>query len=173
MNFPGCSRTRACLWWCFAVMYNHMCDRLGMRVCVCARVWTLITNQQINLKIWAAQATGCYALFSQVCLITFPVSNAMPPKLSTGYARQIFIKAAIDFNCVVNRHTPTWLSASPFFSSPSSLCINSCFPKHLQLHVPVIFLTLLHKSQSVPQSTKKEINKRADNCQCCGCCRCE
>lgn len=98
----------------------------------------------LTRKTNKAENTGCTGdavsrFTSQTCLIVFAASGAAPPELSTSYAGQIFITAAIDFNCVVNRHTPARLSASPPFSSPSSLCIDSYFSKHLHLHAPITF----------------------------------
>lgn len=64
---------------------------------------------------------GALHYMSQVCLITFTVRRTVPPKLRTGYARQIFIKTAIDFNCVINRHTDSALSIPLLFISILSL----------------------------------------------------
>lgn len=99
---------------------------------------------------------------SQTCLIAFTASRAAHPELSTSYARQIFITAAIDFNCVVNRLTAARLSASPSFSSPSSLCIDSYFSNHLHLPAPITFLA------------RPALQQSAIMCrECRGSCRCE
>ena len=134
------------------------CVNVWAHVCVCVCLCTKIkqklqvvrrkdldqhsnqdrTNKPENM---GCAGNGVLVFMSLVCLIMFTMRKAMPPKLNSGYAREILIKAAIDFNCVVNRHTLTGLSASPSFSLPSFLCINSCLYKHLQLHAPVIFPT--------------------------------
>lgn len=135
----------------FALMWVHTYDLLGTLVCVCTALkhnllpggGTPLNN--LTGKTNKAENTGCTGdtvlrFMSQSCLIVFTASRAAPPELSASYARLIFITAAIDFNCVVNRHTPTRLSASPSFSSPSSLCIDSYFSKHFHLHGPITFL---------------------------------
>lgn len=115
--------------------------------------------------------TGDVALrsMSQTFLIMFMVSKAMPPVLSTSSARPIFIKAAIDFNGVVNRHTLTRLSASPSFSSPSSL--------YQYLLVPAPSVTcpfyFSYSSSSATFSVRPTIRKKECNCECHRPCRCE
>lgn len=155
MNFPGCSRTRACFWLCFALLWIHTWLSGHMCACVFALWWkttcalsggrTLINN--LTGKTNKAENMGCtggavFCCMSQSCLITLAVSKAMHLKLSARYAREILIKGAIDLNCVVNRHT--WLDSQhlPFsrlcplsVSIPtSSLFISS----YLQLHTPII-----------------------------------
>lgn len=67
---------------------------------------------------------------SKWCSITFAVSGFIPAELCTSFSRLIFIRAAIDFNDLVNRHTLTPLPASPscslaLFLSP--VCITFYF----------------------------------------------
>lgn len=58
------------------------------------------------------------------CSIMFAVSEAVPAEPGTSFSVLIFIKTAIDFNCSVNRHAQTLLSASPPVLCSPSLCIN-------------------------------------------------
>lgn len=60
---------------------------------------------------------------------------------------KIFIRTAIDFNCVVNRCTLTLLSASPSLSSPSTHSINRFFSCRL-LFPALLFIFIVRINNS-------------------------
>lgn len=70
--------------------------------------------------------------------IPFAVRKSAPAELGTRFSRLIFIRTAIDFNELVNRHTPTPLSAtltlvlfcSHLLQCPLLLCVCVCVLFH-------------------------------------------
>lgn len=85
------------------------------------------------------------------CSIMFAVSEAVPAELGTSFSVLIFIKTAIDFNCSVNRHAPTLLSASCVH--PHSVSIS--FSRLSQFPVLLfVFIVLFNNNVVFPHFAK-------------------
>lgn len=102
------------------------------------------------------------------CTITFAVSKSVPAELGTSFPQLIFIRTAIDFNDLVNRHTPNLLSASPALSCPLPLSssLSSTFASSCVLFFPPFLLSSLSTTTSINPycHISHDVLTRCDGC---------